>query len=419
MHLELLKHQADFVSDTTTRNLSLIGGYGSGKTKALALKLITLALKNPGCDGIALSPTYQMATKVLIPTIEQELRDHGIAFQFNKTEMIFRIRVKGTETRIHILAAETYKRAAGINAAFFGIDEADLLNLDTFVAAWMMLSSRLRKGKVFQGVAVSTPEGFRGCYKFWVEDIAQNPKLAKDRRMIKASTYDNHFLPREYIEGLEAQYPEHLIKAYLHGEFVNLAGRPVYWKFDKELNVISKTIADFPQHVIHVGIDFNKGINATVIHVVKNNQSFAIDEIYGAHDTQLLSDEIKRRYPWHVQNNAIRLYPDAAGFEGIQTLKRNFAEFGPDGKANFRTAAKDIEKRVAAVNTKFKPVGSGPESFVNAAKCPELYKGLIQQTYNRSEEPDTKSGVEHALDAHGYFIVKTWALTGHVTARVS
>jgi hypothetical protein len=421
LHWDLFKHQAEFVNDVTTRNLALIGGYGSGKTKALAAKLVVLTLLNAGYEGIALSPTYQMATKVLVPAIDSELRSHNIPFDFSKSEMVFRIRVNGKVTKLHILAAETYKRAAGINAAFFGVDEADLLDTDMFLAAWRMLSSRLRKGKIYQGVAVSTPEGFKGCYKFWHEEVQNDPKLSKDRRVIKASTYDNFTLPKEYIESLEAQYPEHLIKAYLMGEFVNLAGTPVYWKFDKELNNTSLTIADFPNQVIHIGQDFNKMINAGVVHVIKNDKAYAVAELYGSKDTQELANDIKKRFPLHYSNNAIRFYPDASGFEGIQNLKRNFPEFSPDGKPNFRLglANPKVEKRVAAVNEKFKPTGGSPESFVNSRTCPELWKGLVQQTYDKNEEPDKKSGIDHSLDGHGYFIHKVWPLTGQVTATIS
>lgn len=421
LHWDLFQHQADFLADTTTRNIALIGGYGSGKTEALIAKLITLAHLNPGYEGIALSPTYRMAITVLIPRLEEALKARGIKHAWHKADMYFDIFVNGKKTKLHILAAETYKRAAGINAAFFGVDEADLMDTDTFLAAWQMLSSRLRKGKVFQGVAVSTPEGYKGCYKYFVEDIANNPKLKKARRVITASTYDNFTLPKEYIEGLEQQYPEHLIKAYLKGEFVNLVGKPVYWKFDKELNRTDLTILDFPNQVLHIGQDFNKNINACDIHVVKNNRSYAIDEIYGSTDTQVLANEIKRRFPWHFANNAIRFYPDASGFEGIQNLKRNFPEFAPDGKPNFRYGAANprIERRVAAVNEKFKPVGGQLESFVNPTKCPELWKGLIQQAYDKNQEPDKKSGIDHALDGHGYFIYRTWPLTGSVTATIS
>ncbi len=419
MQLSLLPYQAEFVNDITTRNIALVGGYGTGKTQGLCNKLLVLAHLNPGYEGIAMSPTYQMAIKVLIPTMKKVLNENKISFVFNKTEMLFTMKIYGKDTLLHILASETFERAAGINAAFFGVDEADLLDTDTFFACWRMLRSRLRRGLVFQGAAASTPEGFKGIYKYFVEEPAQKPLLVPFRRIIKASTYENFYLPKSYIEELENSYPEHLIKAYLHGEFVHLAGKPVYWKFDKERNLCTFSKDDFQGNVLHIGIDFNAGINATVVHAIKNNICYAVDEIYGMQDSQKLADEIRTRYPKQYNANALRFYPDIAGFEGIQTLKRNFAEFGPDGKPNFRFQKKDVAKRVTAVNTKFLQVGGGPESFVNPIKCPNLYKGLLQQVYDKNQEPDTKAGLEHALDAHGYFIHKMWPVTERVTAQIS
>jgi len=423
LDLKLLKHQREFINDITTRNLALIGGYGCGKTKVLATKLITLSIYNAGYEGIAVSPTFGMSTKNLIPEIEKQLNKYRIPYKFHKQDMVFDIHVCGKITKLHTMAASNgnWKKAAGLNAAFFGIDEADLLDAEDFAATWNMMSSRLRSGKVFQGVAVSTPEGFGGCYKFWVEDVEKKPELAESRRIIKASTYDNPYLPPEYITDLESKYPEELIKAYLMGEFVHLAGRPVYWKFDKELNTCTETLADFSQHILHIGQDFNKNVNAGVVCVIKNNKAYAIDELYGLSDAQALATEIKRRYPWHTANNAIRFYPDASGFEGIQTLKRNFPEYALNGEPNFRFSKSNprVEKRVASVNAKFKPVNSAPECFVNPQKCPELMKGLTQQVYDKNQEPDKHSGIDHALDGFGYFINTVWPLAGNVTARVA
>jgi len=415
MELNLLKHQAEFIADTSTRNLALVGGYGCGKTMALATKLVVLALMNPGYVGIALSPTFPMATKVLVPTIEDTLREHNIDYTFNKSELLFKIKTgPRTETKLFILSAENYKRAAGINAAFFGIDEGDLMDMDTFIASYQMLSSRLRKGLVYQGVVVSTPEGFKGVHKFFVEEVITTPALGKDRKLIKASTYDNPFLPKEYIEGLENQYPEHLIKAYLMGEFVNLQGATVYWKFDDSVNQTDKTIADFSGQYLHIGQDFNKSINAAVVSVIKDQKVYAIDEIYGSRDTDDLIKEIERRYPWHVQNLAIKFYPDASGFEGIQQLRRKF------GDANVRHPASNpkIERRVAAVNEKFKPYGRAAEAFINKDKCPMLYKGITQQIFDHHGLPDKKAGIDHQTDAFGYFINYQFPVAGKVTARI-
>jgi hypothetical protein len=407
MQLNLFSHQAEFVSDITTRNLLLCGGYGSGKTKALVVKLIVLAKLNPGCVGIALSPTYAMAIRTLVPTIEDELAVHNIKFKFNKSELVFYIDVgHGKITTLYILAAETFKRAAGLNCAFFGIDEADLLSHETFVAAWRMLSSRLRRGKVYQGVAVTTPEGFRGCWTHWVDEVQKNPALMKDRRLIQASTYDNPTLPPEFIQDLETQYAAtpQLLRAYLRGEFVNLSGLPVYPRYKPAYdggNWTHKTLDSFPDYPLHIGLDFNKSINPCEVHVIDKDYRYLVDEIYGLRDTDACIAEIKARYP----NRIIDFYPDANGFEERNNYEKNFGT----NRVHYNEANPRVFRRVASLHVGIlNPVTGERKYFVNPEKAPQADKSLRLQVYNQKGEPDKDGGLDHPCDAAGYLSIRYW-----------
>jgi hypothetical protein len=404
----LFKHQSEFVNDITTRNLLLVGGFGSGKTKALAVKLIILCMLNAGCIGIALSPTYGMATKNLIPTIEEELYAQNIPFTFNKSELQFFIKCpNGKTTRLLIMAAESYKRCAGINAAFFGIDEADLLSLDIFTAAWRMLTSRLRKGIVYQAVAVSTPEGFKGCWTFFVDNPAKTPKIAHLWRIIRAKTKDNFTLPPEYIESLEQQYagqPE-LLAAYMEGNFVNMTGLPVYTRYKPAYdggNWTNRTLDHFDNtHPLHIGLDFNKGINPCIVHVVSGGVRYAVDEIYGLRDTDSCIAEIKKRYAGRILN----FYPDANGFEERNNYEKNFGS----QRVHYDEANPRVFKRVASLHIGIcNPLTNERKYFVNPEKCPNLDKSLQKQVYNKKQEPDKDGGFDHACDSAGYWHVRFW-----------
>jgi hypothetical protein len=415
MLLQCFNHQAEFLADISSRNLALIGGYGCGKTKALALKLIILAQLNPNCIGIALSPTYKMATQNLIPTMEDEMRCLNIKYVFNKTELKFTIKVPGGETVIYVLAAEHYKRAAGLNAAFFGFDEADLLSADVFSAAWKMMSSRLRKGKVFQGVAVSTPEGFRGCWRHWVKDLEDDAKLdwrnGGPRRMIKASTYDNFTLPPEYIADLESQYPEALIKAYLHGEFVNLKGTPVYYRYlaayDSQAedgtvvegNWTNKTIDSFPHSAIHVGLDFGKNNNPCEINVFSGETRYVVDELYGLRNTDECIEALKEKY----EGREIHFYPDALNLEAVHNYEKNFGA----ARVHSDSGNPPIGFRVACLHWSIQnPITKVRHLKVNPEKCKRLDLGLQQQVFDDKMKPDKSAGIEHAVDAEGYLHVQ-------------
>ena len=399
--------------------MCLIGGYGAGKTKALAAKLIVLSIMNAGHEGIALSPTYGMSQKVLVPELEQQLRDYDIKFNYNKSNLVFDIATgNGLRTRLHVLAAESYKRAAGINAAFFGVDEADLIQPDLAAAAWQMLSSRLRKGNVFQGCAVSTPEGFNFLWKFFVDDVTNKPELAASRRLIRASTYDNPFLPAEYIAELEAQYPPHLIKAYLNGEFVNLAGKAVYYCFDKQLNHTDLSLKDIPtSEMLILGMDFNyNGMSVTTM-VDRENKLYQVDELIGANNTMECIEQIKKKY----FGRQLVINPDPAGTQrkssatdtDIVLLRKAGL---PVRAMSSHPAVKD---RVASVNAMFLNGGAERRLMINTKACPYTTKALLNQVYDTSGAPKknvslgvNETFIDGPLDALGYAVYTNYPLRG-------
>lgn len=418
--IELLVHQVKFVQ-SQKRFVALVGGFGSGKSYACGAKAYMLANINHGFEGAIISRSSKQLRDFLIPEVEKFLRSVQCQYAFKDGNKIV-IDWGADKSVIHLLTTENdaYQRWAGGNWAWAVIDEIDT-HTKPF-ETWSFVNDRIRvRAPLLQTACASTPEGFGFLYTFFEKEPSENSLLCKDRELIRGVTFDNPHLDIDYVRGQIQTRNALSLRAYIYGEFINLQGTPVYWKFDRELNVTTKTLADFPNHVLHLGIDFNKGINATTVGVIKDNHLHFVDEIYGSQDTQVLANDIKRRYPWHASNNAIRFYPDASGFEGIQTLKRNFPEFGNDGQPNFRFAAGNprVERRVAAFNEKFKPVGRGPECFVNMHRCPELYKGLTQQVYDKHGAPDKTSGIDHALDGAGYLVYKIWPLTGTVSARIT
>ena len=101
-----------------------------------------------------------------------------------------------------------------------------------------MFLARMRTGRVNQLALASTPEGFRYCYRTFVEQAAD------DKRLIRVKTVDNPYLPDGFVESLERNYPSQLIQAYLEGHFVNMASCSLYPDFDRSLNY---TDADFAE----------------------------------------------------------------------------------------------------------------------------------------------------------------------------
>jgi hypothetical protein len=408
LEFSLLKHQLTFLSDITTRYLALVAGFGAGKTSAFCFKAIHLASLNTGYRGLLMEPTHSMLQSVLIPEMDQILQNYGIPYKFRASPFpMYTLKFAHGSTDILLLSAENYKRLAGLNLAFFGVDEADTINKDTARSMWRMAQSRLRQGNVYQGFTTSTPEGFNFLYEYFVKD-AQEGKA--DRRLIQARTQDNPYLPDDFIQSLRENYPPELIDAYLEGKFVNLTSGRVYHGFDRTLNGTELTLNDFPRHILHIGQDFNVNKCASVVHIIDDNIPYALDEINGAKNTEAVIEIIKHKYP----NRHIMIYPDSSGKSektnasqtDIQLLKQAGFEVLYPSKNPF------VRDRIGAMNAMFLN-GLGERRYkVNVNKCPVYTQALEQQAYDKFGNPDKTHDDDHPIDGGGYFIHFRFPLKG-------
>jgi hypothetical protein len=387
--IALLPHQFDLIEDTTTRILGLVSGYGGGKTYAVARKACTLALLNPGSDGIITEPNFPLLTQILIPEVEAALEEFGIPFHFNKSEVIFYCTVSGKQTRIICKSMERYDRLIGVNAAWVILDEFDTAKAALAYSAFEKLMGRLRAGNVRQMVIVSTPEGFKAMHRIFVKDAGEG------RRLLRARTQDNKHLPPDFIQSLLDTYPDELISAYLDGEFVNLTSGSVYTSYDREVNRSRETLR--PGEPIKLGMDFNVGNMAACAYVLRENDWHCVDEIKGGRDTPAMIDTIKDRWAGHH----VTIYPDASG-ANASSKGASISDIGLLRGAGFTIRAKPsnprVKDRILSVNMAFQ----NKRVFVNPDTCPETARCLEQQAYDANGEPDKKTGLDHQNDAAGY-----------------
>ena len=94
------------------------------------------------------------------------------------------------------------------------------------------------------------PRDINGCTHTFIEN-GDN----EDRRLIKAKTTDNPYLPEGFIDSLYQNYDPNLIASYVNGDFTNLTAVTVYHPFDRDKHYTDEQIRDDER--IFVGIDFN------------------------------------------------------------------------------------------------------------------------------------------------------------------
>ena len=390
--------QLAFVDDTATQIIGISAGYGAGKTRALCAKAVMLAAANQGFIGAVMEPTGPLIRDIWQNDFDDFLEAYNIPYTFRASPLPeYTLHMPGGDTKILCRSFENWSRIIGLNLAWVLADEIDTVTPSIANKAFPKILGRLRSGNVRQFAVASTPEGFRWMHQTFASDDAQQ---RTDRRLIKMRTADNPHLPPDFIERLQANYDPSLLKAYLDGEFVNLTTGQVYDRFDRSKHVIDKP-AKFDDESLRVGVDFNVGNMSAIIAVRSGQHLTVIDEISGAHDTDALAQEIKRRYPDH----RIYAYPDASGgnrsTNASQTDIQILESYGFSNQSP--RSNPPVRDRVAAVQALLEN-GKGQVRLQIAGTCKKLIECLELQSYSEKGEPDKEAGYDHMNDALGYVV---------------
>jgi len=390
--------QLAFVDDTATQILGISAGYGAGKTRALCAKAVMLAAVNQGFIGCVMEPTGPLIRDIWQTDFEAFLEAYDIPYTFRASPLPeYMLHLPGGDTKILCRSFENWSRIIGLNLAWVLADEIDTVTPSIANKAFPKILGRLRSGNVRQFGAASTPEGFRWMWNTFGSDEA---RARPDRHLIKMRTADNPHLPPDFIERLKANYDPTLLLAYLDGEFCNLTTGQVYDRFDRAKHVTA-TVPDISREPVRVGIDFNVGNMSAVIAVRLGSGLLVIDEIAGAHDTDALAQEIRRRHP----QQQVYIYPDASGgsrsTNASQTDIQILESYGMSNQSP--RSNPPVRDRVAAVQALLEN-GKGQVRLQVAQGCRRVIECLELQCYSDKGEPDKDAGFDHMNDALGYLV---------------
>lgn len=398
--LTLSRPQHIFLNELNTKFRAYIGGLGSGKTFVGCLDLLLFANEHTNTVQGYFGPTYPSIRDIFYPTFTEAAQLLGLDVDIqlsNKEVDIY----KGDRNigKIICRSMDNPGSIIGFKIARALCDEIDTLRSDKAAQAWRAIIARLRLKipGVVNGVAcTSTPEGFAFIYEQFVK--TKSPLYS----MVQASTYENEeFLPEDYIPSLLESYPQNLVNAYIHGHFVNLTHGSVYSNFDRVLN---KTRREYKEgEPIYVGMDFNVGKMAAIIHVKDNGEPRAVDEIINAYDTPAMIEIIKSRYP----KSTVRVYPDASG-GSRKSVNAAVTDIALLEQAGFRVVSNKsnppVKDRINAFQRMLCNNKNERKYLVNVDKCPTLADNLEQQVWNNQGEPDKTADKDHSNDAAGYFV---------------
>lgn len=258
---QLLPHQYE-LNAAKEVELCDMGGYGSAKTFAGVVKAAHLAMfpNNRGIVG-------RLNSTDLIDTTQRDLLDflkeaELLVKEPNAKDKLAIVqcidpvtqRNLGYTSEISFQHLDDPKHLRGRHIGWYWIDEASEVHPD----AKKNLDGRCRlpvfRGR-YQKILTGNPEGrnYLFHYFFNEEKIASmicghpqcklsneecNAKMRRQRRGIHSTTYENYFLPSDYIESMLASYSPTERQRYLEGSFDAFEGA-VFGEFDRKLHVLA------------------------------------------------------------------------------------------------------------------------------------------------------------------------------------
>lgn len=393
-----------------------VSGFGGGKTWSGCAGLCQHFWQFPNINAGYFAPTYPQIRDIFYPTIEECAADWGLTVEIKKADKEVYVYHQGQyRGKVICRSMDNPASIVGFKIGHALVDELDTLPTDKARQAWQKIIARMRykvKG-LKNGIDVTTtPEGFKFTYEQFVK-AASDPNMAQLYGLIQASTYDNELnLPDDYIPSLKASYPPQLIEAYLNGQFVNLTSGAVYPDFDRVLNSSNETIKQ--GDTLHIGMDFNVLKMACVVFVLRDGLPVAVDEMTGVRDTPTMAMLLSERYP----NHEICIYPDASG-HNTSSKNANVSDHDILRQHGFKvyvdSVNPSVKDRINAVNAMILNSEHRRGVKINTAQCTELCDALQQQVYDKNGLPDKTSGVDHILDAFGYFLAYRYPIVKPAT----
>jgi len=392
-------------------------GFGKSYLAATAAiiavqELMELDESVPNKNVALIAPTYSQAVDIYYPLIAWQLGMEDFADKASKAAGQFWF---PNNVQLKLWSYEASQRMRGTGQYFIVADEVTSwkgagMNLKEswesiiqpcVATRWSPMNAKKLNANPGRALIISTPSGYDYFYEMY------NRKDSDSDWKSYTYTYkDSPFLDEEEIERVKLTLDPLKFAREYTASFED-SGNNVFYTFNRKEH-INKDLPYFDDgEDVHVAIDFNVGIMASVIFAIRGNQIHIIDEMQGHPDTETLARALSEKYKGH----RIISYPDPAGKARKSSAAVGTTDFSILQSNGIMTRAHNkappIIDSVAAVNKKFKNANGDIDMYIHP-KCVNTIKS-IERTQWIESNPDSatidkKEGVEHWTDALRYAV---------------
>jgi phage terminase large subunit len=396
----LPKQQQTLAATRTHRFILYSGAYGAGKTLLLCNAIIEHALENPGAFYLIGCQTYPMLRDTVLRTFMEEMRLYQTTMDNAKQEIsIIKDWNKTNNTMTLCNSSQIIFRSCEVGAEHlkslnldgFGLDEP----VDIDESIFLMLQGRLRgiNTKHHMGILTGNPGGFDSwVYKYFFD--RRNP----DYISIQTNTYDNIYLPQDYIRSMEESFDSDYARRYIQGYWGSFEGL-VYKDFDKEKHVGEYSKMAFNNHIAGYDDGYRNPACLLIAGIDSNNKLFVLHELYLKNFT---SGEISYQVQDLYKKYGVRkIFCDPSGLNAIETFKRD-RMYALDADNSKKGEGSGISKLKTLFKTDSIFIDKSCVNLINQLQSYRYEKDKASGNYN--EEPVKKD--DHAVDALRYLVTE-------------
>jgi len=376
-------------------------------------ELMELGDEVPNKNVALIAPTYSQAVDIYFPLLAYQLGLEEFADKSSKASGTFWFpgnvnlrlwsyeaseRMRGTGQYFVIADEVTSWKGAGMNLK----ESWESIIQPCLTTRWSPdMQNKFNAPSAGRALIISTPRGYDYFYEMW------NRQDTDDEWNSYHFTYkDSPYTDDTEIDRVKLTLDPLKFAREYEASFED-SGTNVFYTFNRKEH-IDKTLPNFEaDEDVHIAVDFNVGIMASVVFALRGNQIHILDEMQGHPDTESLCKALTAKY----QGHRLISYPDPAGKARKTSAAVGTTDFSILQSHGIATRAHNkappIIDSVAAVNKKFKNANGDIDMLVHP-KCVNTIKS-IERTQWVESNPDTasidkKEGIEHWTDALRYAV---------------
>ena len=295
----------DIFGDEESENVfSLCTSRGWGKSRLLATvaingikEMLDMPLATRNKNAILVGPTQTQTTSIFLPIFEEYgLMGKCVKYNISTSSFFFQKNVM-----FRLLSYEAIARLRGLGIyLFLGDEVASWHNAGYALQSIVHPAQATRWPSIYKRVLASTPLGYNDFY-----DIHTHEKTVSYKFDYTEAPYLD---PNEVEFAKQTMDPINFAREYL-ATFAE-SGLSVFYSFSRTRNV-KKLPPLKDDEKLYIGLDFNVGIMASVIGVMRGGELHIIAETVGASNTASWANDILSRYA--NGRRKIVIYPDPTG----------------------------------------------------------------------------------------------------------